>query len=202
MSAGAPPGRSVLLINNPRTLLTAPFATITNLRETLNEIGAAIDSEDDVVMVYLASHGSRDFRLSAEQPPLSLVELTPPGLRQLLDDSGIKWRIIVVSACYSGGFIEPLQDEHTLIVTASRADRTSFGCGQDSESTFFGEAFFQKGMASEGSLTAAFDVAKVRVAARERDGKFLAALRAAMVDRFGHGRQTVGIASWWSRRAA
>jgi hypothetical protein len=165
-------GRSVLLINNPRTLLTAPFATITNLRDTLNEIGAAIDSEDDVVMVYLASHGSRDFRLSAEQPPLSLVELTPPGLRQLLDDSGIKWRIIVVSACYSGGFIEPLQDDHTLIVTASRADRTSFGCGQDSESTFFGEAFFQKGMASESSLAAAFDVAKVRVAARERDGKF------------------------------
>jgi Peptidase C13 family len=163
-------GRSVLLINNPQTLLSTPFATITNLRETLNEIGAAIDVEDDVVMVYLASHGSRDFHLSAQLPPLSLIELTPPGLRQLLDDAGIKWRIIVVSACYSGGYIEPLQDEHTLIVTASRADRTSFGCGQDSESTYFGEAFFQKGMAGAASINAAFDVAKIRIAEREREG--------------------------------
>ena len=165
-------GRSVLLINNPQTLLSTPFATITNLRETLNEVGAAIDADDDVVMIYLASHGGRDFRLSADLPPLSVVELTPPGLRQLLDDAGIKWRIVVVSACYSGGFIEPLQDDHTLIVTASRADRTSFGCGQDSDSTFFGEAFFQKGMATTDSLAAAFDVAKTRVAQRERDGGF------------------------------
>ena len=57
-------GRSLLLVNNPQTLLTTPFATVTNLRETLNEIGAAIDAEDDVVMVYLASHGSRDFTLA------------------------------------------------------------------------------------------------------------------------------------------
>jgi hypothetical protein len=165
-------GRSLLLINNPQTLLTTPFATITNLRETLNEIGAAIDTEDDVVMVYLASHGGRDFRLSADLPPLTLVELTPTGLRQLLDDAGIKWRIIVVSACYSGGFIEPLQDDHTLIVTASRPDRTSFGCGPDSESTYFGEAFFQKGMATADSFAAAFDLAKVRVAERERGEGF------------------------------
>ncbi|MEO8345546.1 MAG: C13 family peptidase [Betaproteobacteria bacterium] len=165
-------GRSVLLINNPQTLLTAPFATITNLRETLNEIGATIEPDDDVVMVYLASHGGRDFHLSADQPPLSLVELTPPGLRQLLDDAAIKWRIVVVSACYSGGFIEPLQDDNTLIITASRADRTSFGCGQDSEATFFGEAFFQKGMNGADSLAAAFEVTKTRVAQRERDGGF------------------------------
>ncbi len=164
--------RSVVLINNPQTLLSVPFATITNLRETLNEIGAAIKVDDDVVMVYLSSHGTRDFRLSASQPPLSLVELTPPGLRQLLDDAGIKWRIVVVSACYSGGFIQPLQDENTLIVTASRADRTSFGCGEQSASTYFGEAFFQKGMAGADSFAAAFDIAKARVAERERAGGF------------------------------
>jgi hypothetical protein len=164
--------RSILLVNNPQTLLSTPFATVTNLRETLNEIGAAIDAEDDVVMVYLASHGSRSFRLSADLPPLSLVEITPPGLRQLLDDAGIKWRIVVVSACYSGGFIEPLQDDNTLVITASRADRASFGCGNDSDATFFGEAFFQKGMATADSITAAFEAAKVRVAERERAGKF------------------------------
>jgi len=29
-------------------------------------------------------------------------------LARMLQDSGIKWRVVVVSACYSGGFIEPL----------------------------------------------------------------------------------------------
>jgi hypothetical protein len=165
-------GRSVVLLNSPDTLLTAPFATITNLRETLNEVGAAIDPEDDVVMVYLASHGSRDNHLLADLPPLQLVELSPPGLKQLLDDAGIKWRIVVVSACYSGGFVDPLKDEHTLIITASQAGRTSFGCGEDSAATFFGEAFFQKGMATTDSLSAAFDIAKAEVAAREKSGGF------------------------------
>jgi hypothetical protein len=162
--------RSLLLINSPQTLLTAPFATITNLREALNEIGAAIAVEEDVVMVYLTSPGGRGSRLTADLPPLSLVELTPPGLRQLLDDAGIKWRIIVVSACHSGGFIEPLRDDHTLIVTSSRAGQAAPGCGKE-EATAFGEAFFQKGMASAASFAAAFDVARLRVAERERDAR-------------------------------
>lgn len=160
--------RSVVLLNNAQTLLTVPFATVTNLRETLNEIGAIIDPEDDVVMLYLVSHGSSDHRLTAEQWPLSLVELSPKGVKQLLDDAGIKWRIIVVSACYSGGFIGPLQDDHSLVVTASQTDRISFGCGDRSDSTFFGEAFFQQGLAKADSIEAAFEMAKVRVDQRER----------------------------------
>jgi hypothetical protein len=161
-------GRSIVLINNPRTLLTAPFASITNLRETLNEIGAAIDAENDVVMVYLVSHGTQDHRLAAVQPPLTLVALTPAGLRQMLDDAGIRWRIVVVSACFSGGYIEPLKDPQTLVVTASRKDRISFGCGDRSDATFFGEAFFQHGLATADSFDAAFAAARERVAERER----------------------------------
>ena len=160
--------RSIVLVNNPQTLLTAPFATVTNLRETLNEIGGAIDAENDVVMVYLASHGSPDHRLAASQPPLSLVELTPAGLRQILDDAGIGWRIIVVSACFSGGYIEPLKDERTLVITASQADRISFGCGDRSDATFFGEAFFQRGLATADSFESAFEIARKRVDEREK----------------------------------
>ena len=80
-------GRSVTLINNPRTLLEAPAATVTNLRETLNEIGQTIDVEQDVVMVYLASHGSRQHVLEVTLPPLELAPLTAPALRGLLDDA-------------------------------------------------------------------------------------------------------------------
>ncbi|MET0205497.1 MAG: C13 family peptidase, partial [Casimicrobiaceae bacterium] len=124
--------------------------------------------DEDVVMVYLASHGSRAHVLEVALPPLELAPLTAPALRGLLDDAGIKWRIVVVSACYSGGYIEPLKDDQTIVITAARPDRISFGCGDRSDATFFGEAFFQKGMAAADTIPGAFDVAQKRVGERER----------------------------------
>ena len=160
-------GRSIVLVNNPKTLVTAPFATVTNLRETLNEIGGAIDEEDDVVMVYIASPTARNGQIAAEQPPLGLVELGPTGLKQLLDDAGIKWRIVVVAACYAGGFAETLADEFTLVITSSKADTPSFGCEGRTPPTLFGDAFFEQGLAKGGTLESAFEIAKARVAERE-----------------------------------
>jgi len=160
-------GRSVALINNPRTLLEAPMATVTNLRAALDEIGAAINPDEDVVMVYLASHGSRNHVLEIALPPLELAQLTPGALRTLLDEAGIKWRIVVVSACYSGAFVDALEDEQTMVMTAAQADRTSFGCGQRSDATYFGEALFSEGMARADSLVGAFEAARKRVAERE-----------------------------------
>src|SRR5208283_3297530 len=104
-------GRSIALINNPQTMHDVPFATVSNLRATLSQIGDIIDPDQDVVLLYLTSHGTRDHKLSVEFPPLELEALTPAGLKQMLDDAGIKWRIVVVSACYSGGFIDPLKDD-------------------------------------------------------------------------------------------
>jgi hypothetical protein len=161
-------GRSVALVNNPRTVLEEPLATVSNLRATLSVLGDTIDPEQDVVMVYLTSHGTRDHRLTVQFPPLDLDSLTPGALKQMLDDAGIKWRIIVVSACYSGGFIDPLKDEHTLIMTASATNRTSFGCGNGSASTYFGDALFQHALRFEDSFVKAFQQARVRIAAREQ----------------------------------
>jgi hypothetical protein len=159
-------GRSIALINSPRTLLDTPMATVTHLRAVLEEIAAAINPAEDVVMLYLSSHGRpREFQVS--MPPLELAPITPPVLRKLLDDSGIRWRIVVVSACYSGSFVDALADEQTLVVTASQADRTSFGCGHQSASTYFGEAFFEQGMAKSDTVLGAFEIAQKRVAERE-----------------------------------
>ena len=161
-------GRSVTLINNPRTVLDTPLASVNNLRETLNEIGATIDRDDDVVLVFLESHGGRDYRLTADFPPLELDELSPQLLREMLDQSGIKWRIVIVSACYSGGYVEPLQDDYTLIMTASAANRTSFGCGTDSDGTFFAEALFRQALHFEDSFVKAFEQARTSIAEREK----------------------------------
>jgi len=164
-------GRSISLINNPQTMLDVPFATVSNLRATLSQIGEIIDPEEDVVMLYLTSHGRRDHKLSIEFAPLQLDPLTPAALKEMLDSAGIKWRIIVVSACYSGGFIEPLKDDYTLIMTASAVNRTSFGCGSDSDATYFGDALFQHALRFEDSFVKAFAQAKARIEERERAEK-------------------------------
>lgn len=161
-------GRSVVLVNNPDTLLTAPFATVTNLRETLNQIGDLIDPEDDVVMLYLASTTAASGKLAAAQPPLTLVELGPAGLKQLLEESGIKWRIIVVSACDSGRFVQALQDEYTLVITDTSAGGSAFGCGGRTPITSFGDAFFTEGLGKANSFEAAFGIAKTKMAEREQ----------------------------------
>ncbi|MFO1313400.1 MAG: C13 family peptidase [Burkholderiales bacterium] len=161
-------GRSIVLVNSPKTLITAPFATVTNLRETLNEIGGAIDPEDDVVMVYITGPIVRNHQVAAEQPPLALVELGPAGLKQLMDDAGIKWRIVVVSACYSGGFADTLADDFTLVITSTKEDTPGFGCEGRTPPTLFGDAFFQQGLAKVNTFEAAFEIAKAKVAERER----------------------------------
>src|SRR5207249_6529639 len=164
-------GRSVVLINNPRTVLEAPLATVSNLRGTLLEVGATINPDEDVVMLYITSHGSRDHRIVADFAPLELDSLDAATLKKMLDDAGIKWRIIVVSACYSGGFIDPLKDDNTLIMTASAANRTSFGCGTESDATYFGDALFQHALRFEDSFVKAFEQAKKQITERERTEK-------------------------------
>ena len=159
-------GRSIILLNNPRTLLQTPIASVTNLRETLNEIAAAMNTDEDVAMIYLSSHGAPDV-LEIALPPLELAPVTPAVLRTLLDDAGIKWRIVVVSACFSGSFIPALEDDHTLVITAAQADRTSFGCGYRSDGTYFGEAFFDQGLGKLDSFPAALDRARELIAERE-----------------------------------
>jgi hypothetical protein len=161
-------GRSVLLINNRRTLLDTPMATVSNLRATLDEIGRAINADEDVVMVYLSSHGSPSHDVVVDFGPLELEQLTPVGLHRMLVESGIKWKIVVVSACYSGGFVEPLKDEYTAVITASQADRMSFGCGYESDATYFGDAYFKTALRNSDSFVAAFDQAKATVVERER----------------------------------
>ena len=96
-------------------------------------------------------------------------DIDPGKIKTILDNSGIKWRVIVVSACYSGGFIEGLMDENTLIMTASDKDKHSFGCGHDGEFTYFGEALFGRHLNGERNFSTAFYEARKDIEARETE---------------------------------
>jgi hypothetical protein len=160
-------GRSIALASSNNALEEMPIASVTNLGRTLERVGRAMNADEDLLVLYITAHGDRDHRLSASQPPLELVPLTPTALARMLHDSGIKWRVVVVSACYSGGFVEPLRDDNTIVITASAADRASFGCEGARDFTYFGEAFFRDALAKTASFTEAFDIARQIVTQRE-----------------------------------
>ena len=161
-------GRSVALINNPASVTDTPLASGTNLGKVLRHVGGLMDKNDDVLVLYLTSHGSKRHRLSADFWPLSLNSISPADLKEALDASGIRWKVIIISACYSGGFIEKLRDEYTLIMTSSDAQRESFGCGSGSEFTYFGQALLDVELRRRFSFVDAFRAAVNSIEEREK----------------------------------
>ncbi|WP_020683201.1 C13 family peptidase [Marinobacterium rhizophilum] len=160
-------GRSLILANNPATVDKYPLANRHNLALGLDSVAQKMDTEEDVLFLFMTSHGSRDHRFSLEFGAVELNDLTPEQLRQALDDAGIRWRVILVSSCFSGGFIDALQSPETLVITAAAADRTSFGCGVDSDFTYFGTAYFKQALQQQPRFIQAFDIANQWVSERE-----------------------------------
>lgn len=160
--------RQISLINDERDLDDAPLASVTGLRYALEALAEHMQLDRDVLFLAISSHGSSDPTIAVANSELPLTDLTPEDLVDALQQAGIKWRVIFISACYAGGFIEPLRDDHTVIITAAAADRTSFGCSSDSDLTYFGEAFYRDALPEASSLRDAFEKAKTAIAARER----------------------------------
>lgn len=165
-------GRSLVLVNNPASVTKQPLATVTALEDALKQVGALMDPEEDMLFLFLTSHGSgKPPFLSIDQDGLKLTQLTPQRLKSALAATPIKWKVIVVSACYSGSFIPALSDDNTVVITASRADRNSFGCASKYDMTDFGRAYFAEALNQTTSFTEAFELARKRIAVREaREG--------------------------------
>ncbi|HEX9022315.1 MAG TPA: C13 family peptidase [Geobacteraceae bacterium] len=162
-------GRSVLLANNPRSATALPFATAGNLERAIKRAGEKMNRDRDVLFLYLTSHGSEDNVLAVENGPLELDGVTPEMVRRMLQRSGVTWKVIAVSACYAGGFIEPLKDDHTLIITAADAVHESFGCSAGEEYTWFGKAYFKEALAGTYSFTDAFGKARETIGKWEKE---------------------------------
>ena len=165
-------GRSMILINNSNTVDNIPLANEHNLKYSINKVGKLMNKEEDILFLFLTSHGSEDHFLSANFTPFKLNNINAGHIKQALDNSGIKWRIIIISACYSGGFIEPLAGPSTLLITAASAERNSFGCGHDGKYTYFGDAYFEKGLKQSRSFVKAFDQASKIIFTKEEEEGF------------------------------
>jgi hypothetical protein len=140
-------------------------ATIEGLAMSLRNAAKGIDAENDVLFLILTSHGSRA-GLAVKAGRLSQM-LTPSALADMLARTGVRHKVVVISACYSGVFAPRLANPDTLVITAADAEHPSFGCRDKAKWTYFGDAFFNVALREAGSLKDAFVVARSLVRKRE-----------------------------------
>lgn len=161
-------GRLINLQNHADTLADVPWATPLNLERAIHRMAERMDPEEDILFLHLTSHGARDGQLSAEFYPLDVDPVTPAALRRWLDDAGIRYAVLSISACFSGSWIPALEGPGTLVMTAADATHTSYGCGRLSELTFFGRAVYDEQLRDKTrSFEAAFAAAKPVILQRE-----------------------------------
>jgi hypothetical protein len=120
-------------------------------------------------LVYITSHGSP----ARGTQPGNIVfgpqnHLEPAQMRAVLDHAcGVRPTVIVISACFSGGFIPALAEPNRMIITAARADRSSFGCSADSTYPYFDGCMIQS-LETASDFIALAGQARACVAERER----------------------------------
>lgn len=114
-------------------------------------------------LFYLTSHGAPEGAVLDEN-------ILPPQLLAAVIDDACPSRpsIVVISACFSGVFVQPLQRGDRMILTAARPDRTSFGCSEDDKYPYFDDCFLSSAPTAH-DFAALGRAVQACVAQRERD---------------------------------
>jgi hypothetical protein len=147
---------AIYLNNSQRSLGPHPLATLGSIRESIARLAQQMDKDKDVLFIYITSHGSKEKKISLTHNGLDFGTIDSDWLAREVKATGVKHRVVVLSACYSGGFIDELKDENTIVITSAAADRTSFGCGDDSHFTYFAKAFFKESFTSTNDYVDSF----------------------------------------------
>jgi len=96
--------------------------------------------ENEGCLVYLTGHGAPEgLALSADVPTYFV---RPSRMESMLNSCGGRTTVLVVSACFSGIFNRRgITRDERIVMTASAADLTSFGCSNNNRYTFFDQCF-------------------------------------------------------------
>jgi len=162
-------GRTVTLVNTRSA--PEPEATLRSLDYALKRVAAKMNRDEDILFLHLTTHGGSNHVLVLSHGDRELYGLSPAYLKALLDQAGIRYRVVVVSACYSGAFVAPLASPSALVITAANSKRQSFGCGKDSPITEFSKAFYVDALRQTRSFPQAARIATQIVHEAERAQK-------------------------------
>jgi peptidase C13-like protein len=144
---------------------TRTDVTVASIADALQAAGERMDRDNDVLLLILTSHGSQAG--VAVQAGRRVEILSPADLALMLNRAGVRHRVVIISACYSGVFLGPLASDDTLVITAADSDHASFGCRDKVKWTYFGDAFFNTALRHAADLRSAFAAARTLVSMRE-----------------------------------
>jgi Peptidase C13 family len=145
-------------------------ATVEKLAATLDATGKKLDPNADLLFLILTSHGSpQGLAVTVGRRGTTL---SPSQLGVLLDWTRVRYKVVIISACYSGVFIPRLASADTLVITAADATHPSFGCENGAKWTYFGDAFFNTGLRKNANLRDAFALARSLILKREQHNGF------------------------------
>lgn len=163
----------VLVLAGPdgRGAAPLPGGSITTLTLALARIAELMNHEQDVLVLYVTSHGAPDAGLAYHDGDQGFGVLPPARLAELLDGLGIRNRLLLLSACYSGAFVKRLISDTTAILTAASATRSSFGCRAENDWTFFGDALVNHALRKPQPLADAAEEARRTIIGWERAGR-------------------------------
>lgn len=167
--------RTLTLAGPDGTRDDAPHGSITALVLALSHIGSVMEPSEDVLVLYTTSHGM-ELGLAYHYGDTGYGILSPTRLKAALEEAGIKRRVLILSACYSGVFVPALASPDTAILTAAASTRTSFGCAAENDWTFFGDALINRALRQPVALGEAATMAGRSVAEWEIKARVLASL--------------------------
>lgn len=114
-------------------------------------------------LLYFTSHGNENGIVMGREGFLS-----PQQMKSLVGEwCGERPTVVVVSACFSGVFLEELSAPNRMVMTAARPDRSSFGCSPDATYPYFDGCVLESLQSAEDFVHLA-SMSRRCVAMRER----------------------------------
>jgi hypothetical protein len=156
---------TIRLSNDPEARL--PLADHKNFAAAVRAVAQVMDKSEDVLLLLMTSHGATN-GFALQSPDKQVAVLTPQEVATILRNEGIKNRLVIVSACYSGVFVKPLADDDSIVLTAADAKNTSFGCAPGRDWTYFGDALFNQSLQPGVDLKFAFSRARLMISGWEQ----------------------------------
>jgi hypothetical protein len=166
-------GRTIVLAGpDGRDGAPLPMGSPDAIAAALARVRERMDPREDVLVLYTTSHGA-PWGIVYDDGDQGYGAISPTRLWSMLGSLGITNRLLMVSACFSGQFVPMLQSPTTAIITASSADRTSFGCQSDNDWTFFGDALINHALRRAQPLGPAAKEATGLIGGWEQQGKVI-----------------------------
>lgn len=143
-----------------------PQATLENFELVMTKM-AEVARPQDRVMLLISTH-SNPGTLNINIAGKNAAPITARGLSDALAPLAKTPTLVVLSACYSGAFLEPLRAPNRVVLTATDVHKASFKCQYPGEYTFFADALFNQAGAEQLSITQWMGAAQKSIQAQEK----------------------------------